>query len=106
MVIIMVKKIHLKKVLATYWNDHQNHFKGIEQYEHLFVSIDKELWEEINPKVFSSMTIDDYEDVKELFDVPSIKMGNLFFLHKTTSFINYKNSKYPKIKVLEEITIE
>ena len=100
------KQIHLKRVLATYWNDVQDHSKGIEQLEHLFVSIDKELWEEINPKVFSSMTIDDYKEVKELFDVPSIKMGNLFFLHETTSFINYKNNKYPKIKVLEETTIE
>ena len=100
------KQIHLKRVLATYWNDHQDHSKGIEQLEHLFVSIDKELWEEINPKVFSSMTIDDYEEVKELFDVLSMKIGNLFFLHQANSFINYKNSKFPRIKVLEEITIK
>ena len=100
------KQIHLKRVLATYWKDNQDHSKGIERLEHLFVSIDKELWEEINTKVFSSMTIDDYEEVKELFDVLSIKIGNLFFLHQANSFINYKNSKFPKIKVLEEITIE
>ena len=75
-------KIHLKRVFITYWNDVQDHSKGIEQLEHLFVSIDKELWEEINPKVFSSMTIDDYKEVKELFDVPSIKNGKSFFFTK------------------------
>lgn len=102
----MKKQIYLKRILATFWNDVEDHSKGIERSEHLFISIDKDLWNEINPKVFSSITIDDYKEVKELFDTPSIKMGNLFFLHESTSFINYKNQKYPKIKVLEERTIE
>jgi len=99
------KQIYLKRVLATYWKDIEDHSKGIEQFEHLLVSVNKELWQEINPKVFSSMTIDDYEEVEELLNKPSITIGKFFFHIKGNEFIHYKNKKIPKLKILEEKTI-
>ena len=107
MVMIMTKEIHLKRVLATSWNDEEDHSKGIEQFEHLFVSVDKELWQEINHKLlFKDITIDDYKEAKELLDKLSITIGKYFFQYKSNVFIHYKNKKIPKIKILEETTIK
>ena len=100
------KQIHLKRVFVTYWNDIEDYSKGIEQLEHLFVSIDKESWKEINFLTFESdMSIADYEEIKELLDKPQIKIGESFFRVQSRLFIYYKNRKIPKMKILEETTV-
>jgi len=103
----MKKQIHLKRVLATYWNDVEDHSKGYEQLEHIFVSIDKESWQEINYKILTDdITMDYYDETKELFDNPSIKINESFFKIHSNLFINYKNRKIPKMEILEEKTVK
>ena len=97
-------KVHLKRVTARYWYDEEDHSKGIEQIDHLFISIDKKLWKEINNLVLFK-DVDNYDEVKELMDSPSIGMHENFFLHNSKILMKHKSKVYPKMEIIEEDTI-
>tara|TARA_B100001939_G_scaffold338573_1_gene344317 strand:- start:481 stop:831 length:351 start_codon:yes stop_codon:yes gene_type:complete len=97
-------KVHLKRIKARYWNDENNHSKGIEEIDHLFISLDKKLWKEINNKLLFK-DIDDYNEVKEFMENLSLGIHENFFLYRSRLTMKHKSKVLPKIEIIEEDTV-
>jgi len=103
----MKKQIYYKRVLFTSWKNLEDKTEGVERNEHLFVSIDGKIWEEINNKVIlSDISMKDYDEIKKFFDKLNIRPHQKFFDYYQNIYLHldYWN-KVPRIKILEETII-